>query len=308
MIVTLAYLVLHLIAAGVVGCVTWRLVRERPRFWHRLLIPLGAMIFLIDAVLIHFRPDWIVALCPLADAVFLANVQLEGLAVMICGVVGSPRGLWVKVRFVLVGIGAMVALWYVNTYHFAPLAQTDEPNVVDDRYVVQSSEDTCAAAASATTLNLLGVKATEAEMVALCMTRKGLGTSPLGIYRGLKKKVGPKGWDVQVFYCSLAELADMPKPCLLALKLRPERKPGERMLKYLERSWAESEGHTVAYLGRDPETGRHRIADPADPNGKPVECEDADLDALFIGLVHVVMGDAAPSARLPTSRSGRRDD
>ena len=57
-----------------------------------------------------------------------------------------------------------------------------------DGLCLQTSVYTCAPAAAAMYLDRLGVPATEAEMAALCVTRRD-GTTDAGVARGLRRKL-----------------------------------------------------------------------------------------------------------------------
>jgi len=51
---------------------------------------------------------------------------------------------------------------------------------------LQTSSDTCSAAAAVTFLGMYGIKTTEAEVARLALTKQGKGTDRLGLYRALK--------------------------------------------------------------------------------------------------------------------------
>jgi hypothetical protein len=72
----------------------------------------------------------------------------------------------------------------------------------------QTSDNSCSAAAAASLLRMHGIRAKEAEMVELCLTREG-GTRWLGVFRGLKLKTAETEWDVVVEdFCSTRHLAE----------------------------------------------------------------------------------------------------
>ncbi len=74
----------------------------------------------------------------------------------------------------------------------------------DDGHCLQSTLQTCSAAAAATLLKKYDIETTEAEMARLCLTRgfDGVmqeGTNWLGLYRGLKLKTAAHQLEVEVF-------------------------------------------------------------------------------------------------------------
>src|SRR5262249_18710175 len=84
-----------------------------------------------------------------------------------------------------------------------------------DGVCLQTSPQTCTAAAAATLLRHYGIDADEGEMADLCLTRKG--TTWMGLYRGLKRKSAGTPYDVAVFNGSLEELKRrLPGPLIAA--------------------------------------------------------------------------------------------
>jgi predicted double-glycine peptidase len=259
-------------------------------------MPVGAMLFLVNALILNFRPEWIAMIVSHHDAMFIGNWQLESLAIMFYGALGSRQSVWAKMRIAGIVAVALVALRFGNSYHFARMSLAGPEKIGDDFVVLQTSEDTCSAAAAATLLRLCGIEATEAEMARLCLTRRDLGTAPLGIWRGLRIKASTKGLKTQVMRCNLDDLLKMPHPCLIALRFSPKPEAGGPLLDYIQRSSAESEGHTVVYL-QTRDDGSHEIADPAEG---AIRWTNDELDALYDGVAYILIGETPPF-RLPES-------
>ena len=137
----------------------------------------------------------------------------------------------------------------------APLCQ----DVWTGRICLQTSHQSCSAAAAATLLAQYGVSAQESEMAEMCLTRNG--TTWMGLYRGLKLKTASLPLDVVVFECSAEEIIDnFSGPEILSVGL-PTDRPFPKW--YIEDwGWQEGVRHSVVLLDILPD-GQLLIADPA---------------------------------------------
>lgn len=92
-----------------------------------------------------------------------------------------------------------------------------------DDVVRQSTLYTCAGASCATLLRLLKIdpRASEAEMVRLCMTRRFGGATALGMAVGLKAKVEPQGWHVKIVECDWPAFSRLRLPAVCAMRHSP---------------------------------------------------------------------------------------
>lgn len=93
--------------------------------------------------------------------------------------------------------------------------------VSDSAVCLQTSGVSCGAAAAASFLYYYGIRTTEQEMAALCVTRAGgrglAGTSDAGLVRGLQKKLGSK-LSVKIARQTYDELST---PALVPLEVYP---------------------------------------------------------------------------------------
>lgn len=124
---------------------------------------------------------------------------------------------------------------------------------------LQTTQQTCSPAAAATLLKKHGIEATEREMAALCLTRRG--TTWQGLYRGLKLKTHGTNWDVEVFRCEADDLArHTGSPLLISVGLD---QTSLRDTDYTrELGWIPGVSHSVV-LERFSTGGAAVIADPS---------------------------------------------
>lgn len=133
------------------------------------------------------------------------------------GLLGA--GLWVardsmlKRDAVLVAGGLLIARIVLVMALTAGGSPPLQGRVRADGLCLQTSGYTCGAAAAAMYLDRLGVPATEAEMAALCVTRRD-GTTDAGIARGLRRKL--PGRDVRV---TAPRYEDLQAPALVSILL-----------------------------------------------------------------------------------------
>jgi hypothetical protein len=145
-------------------------------------------------------------------------------------------------------------------------------------FCVQTTDSTCTPACAATLLRAHGIVATEREMAALCLTRKG--TLWQGLYRGLKLKTAGTPWDVEVVRGPFEGLKSLgPGPAILAAGI-PGRSRVARI--YTERyGWTPGEWHSVLFFGFRGD-GRVAMGDPTPGIGREDWSED-DLRVLWAG-------------------------
>jgi len=221
---------LALLAALLWLLVAVYLLRDR-LFWARLL-PLPCVLTLTDPV-------------PSA-AVFLATL----VASLLSGSTGH-RG-----RFAF-GLG-LLGLCTGFSPDFGVTPRTAYVPHWQNGVCLQSSEVTCGPSSAATLLRTAGITSTEAEMVGLCHATR-LGTSLLGIYRGLRVKTENSPWSVRVLTTSSRdEIFDAAKrhPVFISVFFRPVAGGRASYLNNLTEA-----KHAVVLLGVLPD-GRVAIGDP----------------------------------------------
>jgi hypothetical protein len=124
----------------------------------------------------------------------------------------------------------------------------------------QTTGASCGPAAAATVLASHGIAASEAEMANLCLTR--IGTSRLGLYRGLRLKTTGTPWRVEVFQGDVAKLRRRAAdgPIILFVGLRRGLRADPRYA----RNWGWTPGlrHVVVLFGFE-KGGRIEVGDPS---------------------------------------------
>ncbi|MCC6740438.1 MAG: hypothetical protein IT452_15445 [Planctomycetia bacterium] len=152
---------------------------------------------------VEVRPWWVFAAAELAIGVGAAKMSTKGARVGV-GMLGLL--LWVVA-------GQRMFLSYM-------LPQDEMKGIADSHGVVRQSTDyTCGAAAAATVLEQLGVRATEREMAAECGTNAFTGTDEFGVARGLRRRL--PGREVRVRGGGWEELRRAPLPAAVTVRFVP---------------------------------------------------------------------------------------
>lgn len=141
-------------------------------------------------------------LLPFSSLIVLGN-WFPLAAAFLAGITWT-HGYGSKRRRLLFGLSCFV----IAMYSMVEPLLGEPPHCVDDwsedGYCMQTTLQSCSAAAAATLLKKYEITASEAEMARLCLTRgfDGVmqeGTSWPGLYRGLKLKTEGTDFDVEVF-------------------------------------------------------------------------------------------------------------
>jgi hypothetical protein len=261
----LLYVISHVLFSLLCFYLAWR-ARKWPALFNTL--GLGALVVVIAGLAVERRSEWAWKLMPYAgtDLVFWTNVTLEGAAVL-CAVlwccVSSRRE---RRRAGLLFAPLLgVALWSYAWY-FEPLPPGVKGRADASGLCLQSTVDSCSAAAAVMLLHRHGIAATEAEMAALCLTRAGKGTCAPGLYRGLALKAATQQLRPQVVSPSQPEaLRSLHQPAIITVGLKSNTPPNiaAKMEGY---GWNIGSRHTVVVLGTDAAGRWIEIADPS--NGK----------------------------------------
>ncbi|WP_404308432.1 cysteine peptidase family C39 domain-containing protein [Neorhodopirellula lusitana] len=145
-----------------------------------------------------------------------------------------------------------------------------------DGVAMQTSWATCSPAAASTLLNAAGIRATEAELIPLCLTDSS-GTPTLGLYRGVKLFAERNDRDVEVLDETLSQLLGADNwPVLLAVELPY----GVDDRRYADQwGWIPGMGHSVVALGRTDDGG----VIIGDPSTGLERWSEADLKVLWHG-------------------------
>jgi hypothetical protein len=208
---------------------------------------------------------WIVNWIPLPSVIVLSNWFAPLLAVLAAVVwlrlapASAARRLPIMLVICAAGIYA--------TFYFIPL----EPPLCQDEWApprppmvwpvcLQTTPTTCSAAAAATILNCLEIKASEQEMAKLCLTRSG--TTWLGLYHGLATKLWHEEYRVEFFESDVDGLSrlETAAPVLLCCELEPM--VAKLAPEYVQDGgWIPGTAHSVVYFGRAGD--RHVVGDPS---------------------------------------------
>ena len=115
----------------------------------------------------------------------------------------------------------------------------------------QSETSSCAPAAAATLLRTLNVAptVTEAELAKHCYTDPLLGTSDLGLYRGMR--LSAPDHLVRFRSRDLASLKTLQQPCIVFVGLDRDRVGDPELFAFLRDkcNWTEGESHAVVCFG-----------------------------------------------------------
>jgi hypothetical protein len=232
------------------------LVARQAAKWVSILIAAGAA-GLIVLNIAHLRHSlWPVRLLPVSNMIVYADPTPELGAILGGAALVLMSGTFWR-KMVLVGPLLGLCLWG----SFGVCFGTKPP--MENRWrrgiCLQTSMSSCSAAAAATLLRTHGIATTEAEMAELCLTNLD-GTSPRGVYRGLKIKTEGTAWAVKVFHGDLATLQALKEPVLLTMELVP--KPGIDPRYQEQWGWAPGVAHSVVVLRSRPDD-RFDMGDPS---------------------------------------------
>jgi len=152
---------------------------------------------------VEVRPWWVFAPAQFAVGVGAAKMSTKGARV---GVAMLGLLLWVV-------SGQRMVLSYM-------LPQDEMKGTPDEKGVVRQTTDyTCGAAAAATVLTQMGVRATEREMAELCGTNAFTGTDEFGVAKGLRARL--PGARVRVLGGDWEDLKRAPMPAAVTIRHVP---------------------------------------------------------------------------------------
>lgn len=145
-------------------------------------------------------------------------------------------------------------------------------------WVLQTTQASCSPSSAANLLKHYDIAADESEMVDRCLTTYR-GTTRLGLFRGLKRKLAGTRYDVRPIWCDVDSLLNRTEPAIIFVELKTSEGIDPR---YVSKwGWRVGLKHVVVYLGRNPENEREvHIVDPAvGPENWPID----SLRLLFQG-------------------------
>jgi hypothetical protein len=257
-----AYILLHLVLVALASAAALRFP-SKSRVGLALGVLLAAVAVLGFVVERHADWAWRAMALGLPDLVFLTNQSLATACVLAVILWRSAKTAAERRRaWVLGGLLVCASLWSYAWY-FAPLPDglTGKPDATG--FCKQTTPDSCSAAAAATLLAQHGISTNEEEMAELCLTRRGFGTTPLGLYRGLTLKAAAKGLrPVPILANDVAELGRRNQPAITTVGLQ-RGAPPEVEAKMLEYGWGYDFRHDVVALTADPAGAWIEVADPS---------------------------------------------
>lgn len=278
------YILVHLLA-----CLICFYALQRSRMRPAWLNASGILVLVVvfAGFLFEREAAWAWRVMPYTgtDLVFLTNLTLEGVAVLFAlmwRTALTKREQWRALLFCLPLL--CVSLWSYAWY-FEPLPPGMNGRVDRSGFCRQSSDDSCSAAAATMLLYYHGVSANEAEMARLCLTRAGIGTSPLGLFRGLAIKAAPQGLQPKLVQFKQPEqLRLLKRPAIINVGLKANLSPAmtAKMEGY---GWSVGSRHSVVVLGAD-RTGKW--INVADPSYGREHWPTADLNYLWDGSALVL--------------------
>jgi len=248
----ISYILFHLSFSGVCLLLALRL-RGRPWIGVSLSLLLGAL-WLIG-FMIERKPSWawVVMRLPGSGWVFVANLSLEVVMVLLAVLWRNAQDRKTRQRAAVlppVLVGAALAGY---AWHFKPLPLALTGVARKDGICYQTTEYSCSAAAAVTLLARHGIQATEAQMAALCLTRTGLGTSSLGLYRGLSLAAASAAMQPRIAYIgSPSNLRHATYPCIISVGLKSDCSPAIRN-KMISFGWQPGVSHSVVLLSAEPD-------------------------------------------------------
>lgn len=219
--------------------------RVRARIGLSLSILMGAMGTLVIAY-----PDLLTLVLPFADIVFYSELFPFAVAFFIPCALALTHSRWQRVRVGVLCVLLLGASFYDFRRYLLPPAPTGEPVIDENGICRQTGHDTCGAAAAVTLLRLHGIHTTEQEVARLALTKKGVGTRHLGLYRAVKILVAPRpDLVVRLRRISANRLLEINRPCIITVGL-PQRIGSQAEIDLATRyQWTPGVTHDVVFLG-----------------------------------------------------------
>ena len=284
-----AIFALQMVAGAVLGWVVGRRMAGHRCTW----IAIAAVALIALSTVLRGRPELEASLFG-PNYLFVANWHAS-LAPLLCSMAiaraSSSRQRVVTSVLAGAAIGCMV---YVEPLLLRRPVQLRGSRMDRHGVWIQSSDASCGPAAAATFASALGVSTSETEMTDLCLARRPIGVTPLGLYRGIRTKLKGTAWRCRManlsfaeFVSGLSEVGDEAIASRAHISELTDGRPilffarlGENDSSDLRSSWNLGTRHIAVLLGVD-QTGRAVVADPA----FGVETWPMDhLEVLFDGL------------------------
>jgi len=198
-------------------------VGRGPRWaWRSALVVAVSGLF-VWAWLVR-RPEVAVQLIPVGVLSRIEGVAAVPVFMLMIGIAWA-RSRHPRQRSVVATAAGIGLVYFVHggLWMFQPVPTTGLALTASASPVMQSRDDTCVAAASATTLGLLGVETTEAEMAALTDTREGGGATVVRALHGLRRRLAGTGVRAELIPADYDALRSLPMPVMTPVERDPGR-------------------------------------------------------------------------------------
>lgn len=211
-----------------------------------------------------FRQDLFVAVVPMADAIYYANLFPLGVAFFVPPLFRFSKSRGERIRLGILGAILLVVSLRETAYHWKPAAVSNQTWIDEDGVCRQSSLDTCSAASLVTLLRQYDINITEQEAVDLARTKLGRGTIHLGLYRALKLKTADRPeLRATIRRLTVDDLLARNKPAIMTVGLPRYGNTAEAAAFGEKYEWRPGVLHDVVFLGRaENRPGFVRIGEP----------------------------------------------
>lgn len=162
---------------------SYRLARRGPGVAKGATAALCGM--LVARFVLALRPDWEWALFPWPDYAYAQGFTVYALAAVFFAVAAASLHVrWNRFVVVCVGVSVLCHGAIRHAWLAWPEVHGDERFAGADHHLRQSTHYTCGPAACAAALSHCGVKISERELAAACLTRR-VGSNLFDLYRGI---------------------------------------------------------------------------------------------------------------------------
>ena len=222
-------------AMAILGAVAFEITRRSLRDRGGLVACTLSFAVLGATACVYFFNGWLTwaKLVPLDAAIVWTNLA----PLLLCVSAGAAMCLAGRPLWRRVGIAGIVVVFAIGTL-VQPVMQpalkpvTSTPNTVwlPGGVCQQTSAVTCSPAAAVTLLNASGVRRDERELIQWCLT-DSLGTTSLGLWRGLRLATRETAYQPQVMDVELKDLLSREQrsdvfPCLILVGFSSIRQRG----------------------------------------------------------------------------------
>ncbi|MEO1614563.1 MAG: peptidase C39 [Planctomycetota bacterium] len=263
---------------GLTGWGARRLLHKR----SGLASPLLCLAVILAAGCVYFTNGWLswARFVPLTAAIVWTNLAPVFLSVAAAAAIVIPeRPAWRRclLSLVLIGFAVGTLLQPIMQPFLRPVRRHPSTVWLDNEVCQQSSRVTCSPAAAATLLRAAEIHVEEHQLIDWCLT-DSLGTTSLGLWRGLKKATSDTPWRPEVIDITLDELLSrdreaeiFPRLILVGFPRFGSVASPEVEARYTEEyGWPRGFRHSVVLFGPsdgggvdvgDPSIGRERWAE-----------------------------------------------